>query len=286
MQARTDVKDVVLKERKSVKYDACDNREEPFGALYVVNACPYQRAMLSLSKRSLVRTASSIPIETRYIDSPVGIGDSIRWYLGSKLEKKLRRTFKYIWPEATYRAFAEALAQKARTVIHCPFERTVYLDTDTFVVGDISRHQKWLNDGYEAVVQAPRSYSVSGDWLGEIGSSKPMLNSGVYLYTPAFAQRLKTMTEKVTQPLESVWLSDQVIFSATCYKYLDKVKLVDDLQMDNAPTRLKYLKCSNQKQMVKSILDGEGGASVFHYIYNKRIVYAALNNMSMSRNHE
>ncbi len=141
---------------------------------------------------------------------------------------------------------------KVDYLLQSPFERTLYLDSDTRVVDDISEMFELLDRFDIALAQAHRRnfHRTSQVWRTDIPPSFPQYNGGVILYhnTPAVANLLQGWKEAFH---EAGFAKDQVT--------LRELLWLSDLRLATLPPEYniryeKYLKIWEEREAKPKIL--------------------------------
>lgn len=111
---------------------------------------------------------------------------------------------------------------KIKAILNSPFERTVYIDTDTFVCGDLSSALKLLDRFDFALVHSPIAYGKSPSSSTELTASIPEafieFNGGVLFYRKSRASMAVfnnwlELYNKTSRKLDQPTLRESIYFS-------------------------------------------------------------------------
>ena len=257
--------------------DATDAPAKPrIGALYTVNAAKHYVDMLELSKQSLLKFHPDLPVKVVTLSAPTDIYERIRWFAGTRVERKLRKLFgsKGQAMESRNACLAERLAVLADP----PFERTLFIDNDTVVVRPMDDLFD-LAQNCDVVVQTPKSgrkYPPIGEHYPK---EMPISNAGVYLFSKAFGQALAKAAADCPLDVTGLPDGDQFLFNQIVHGDSDlRVEFRDDLQEANSPITDRPALTSPED----AIADRDAGRKqtrVLHYTLRKRPWYTTLRKM-------
>ena len=176
--------------------------------VYAVNDAPHYRKMMDLSIRSWKRFHPEWSLEVITLPSANTVLDSTRWRLGSTAQGIAELALQTLAGKKAKAVRNTTFAEKLDVFLKLNYDRTLFLDCDTYVMRPLDDLAASLDNGYDVVVQ--KNEGLTYEPQKQLGTSSfPVINSGVFFASPIFSKTMIEYAAKCTTSLSELWESDQ-----------------------------------------------------------------------------
>ena len=238
--------------------------------VYAVNDAPHYRSMMDLSIRSWKRFHPDWQLEVITLPSTNTVLDTTRWHFGSRVEAMVGRALRAVSGQVANRN--TAFAEKMEVFMKLKYERTLFMDCDTYVLRPLDDLAALIDAGSDVVAQRAGREVYH---FGEHQFSK--INSGVFFGSIRLFQTMMAYVHQCPISLTDHAESDQYFFSYCLHVAPElKISYVDNLQVPNSILPPKLFGADQVYEAVKKIADNPVRPGVFHYIFQKRKFFDAL----------
>ncbi|MEM7200474.1 MAG: hypothetical protein AAF628_09435 [Planctomycetota bacterium] len=195
-----------------------------FGVMYFADANRRYREMLDVSIASLRRQHPDWSVRVETIPS-FGVSPLRALYRAVSFWKRARR-FDRAGQDR------RVIAAKTDAWHRTPFDWTLFLDADTFVLRSLAEHA--ANPGDADVITCRLGNSKYRGVEPWHPAEFPYLMSGVVFFGPRFLRRYREVAGRMATPVARLPTGDQYVFSLTCALFAEELRVVEDpkLQID------------------------------------------------------
>ena len=195
-----------------------------FGILYFCDQNPTYQRMLQMSLASLKRFHPDWPVEIVQVASPP-----------TPLWKKLYRLGSFWrWTKRRARAGQDVrvIAAKANIMLNSPFQHTLYLDVDSYVMRPLGNIRDMLMSADVVITPLPwKSYIRNADWQPE---RWPYMMAGIMGFNKHFVKVYSEYVSYFDDSIEKLPSQEQYIVSLCCEMEAQNLKIMKSphLQID------------------------------------------------------